>query len=49
MQPQIWEDYFVLHDIEKDFLPRFRQFYSAVKNCAPVPVRHRDGGRRAVR
>ena len=33
---KLYEDYFVLHDIEKDFLPRFRKFYGDAKlrTCA---------------
>jgi len=28
---KLHEDYFVLHDIEKDFLPRFKHFYTSEK------------------
>ncbi len=28
---KLYEDYFVLHDIEKDFLPRFKVFYGSEK------------------
>lgn len=38
---KLHEDYFVLHDIEKDFLPRFKRFYGSEKlrtcsNCGHV-------------
>jgi 3-hydroxyanthranilate 3,4-dioxygenase len=31
MQPPLQDYRFVLNDIEKDFLPRFRQFYGSEK------------------
>lgn len=33
---KLHEEYFVLHDIEKDFLPRFKKFYGseALRTCA---------------
>lgn len=38
---KLWDDYFELHDIEKDFLPRFKKFYGSkelrtCKKCGHV-------------